>query len=568
MIFYRMMRRNAAKLTGDRSAMLDLAHGRLVVLSSFFAIIYMVLAVRAFDISVVQAKFWNMEDAGAIVVAEAPEGKRRGSIYDRNGNMLATSLDMASLYADPYLIADPEKTARGLSEIFPSLNFGKTLRSLQSARRFVWIERNISPRQQEAVMQLGEPGLAFRYEEKRVYPAKNEMAHLVGMTNVDGRGLAGVERSFDRMLAKGQDVTLSLDMRLQHALHREVGKAIDDFNAMGGAGVIMDAHTGEVLAGVSLPDFNPHEPGLSEAAAHFNRLTLGVYELGSVFKIFSTAAFLETHDVPMSTTFDAREPIKVGRFTISDYHAEERILTVPEVFMVSSNIGSAMMGQAVGGQRLRQFYEDLGLLSAMNVEVAEVASPLVPDRWGEVATMTASYGHGIATTPLNVAAAVATVVNGGYLIEPTFVHAGEGDKVRDNRNKISVISEETSYKMRELMRLVVTDGTGKNADVPGYRLGGKTGTAEKSGAGGYQRKKLISSFVGAFPINDPRYVVMVAVDEPKGNKKSYGYATAGWVAAPAVQRLVKTMANILGMAPDYDAPSYEHPLRQYVALEG
>ena len=233
--------------------------------------------------------------------------------------------------------------------------------------------------------------------------------------------------------------------------------------------------------------------------------------------------------------------------------------------MHSSNIGTAMMGQAVGGERLQEFYSDLGLLSPLDIEVAETASPLVPERWGELATMTASYGHGIATTPLHVAAAVASVVNGGYAIEPTFIHR---DHPQTQKPQISILSEETSYKMRELMRLVVTDGTGRKADVPGYRLGGKTGTAEKSGAGGYQRKKLISSFVGAFPINDPRYVVLVVVDEPKGNKQSYGYATAGWVAAPAVQRLVKAMASILGLSPDYDAPSYEHPLRQYIAEEG
>lgn len=566
MMFYRMMRRNAAQITGDRSAMLDLARGRLVLLSSFFAVLYMVLAVRAFDLSVMQANFWRGEDTSITALADNAPAAHRGSIYDRAGNLLAASLDMASLYADPHLIAAPEETARGLVDIFPDMSYGKTLQNLQSKKRFVWIERNITPRQQEAVMQLGEPGLAFRYEQKRVYPQKNELAHLVGITNIDGRGLSGIERSFDRMLAGGQDVKLSVDIRLQHALHREVQRAMDDFTALGGAGVIMDVKTGEVLAGVSLPDLDPHQPGLSNAAAHFNRLTLGVYELGSVFKIFSTAAFLETHDnVPMSTTFDAREPIKVGRFTISDYHAEERILTVPEVFMVSSNIGSAMMGQAVGGHRLQQFYSDLGLLSPLDVEIAETASPLVPNRWGDIATMTASYGHGVAVTPLHVAAAVATVVNGGYLVEPTFIHReGRAQKTA----QISVMSEETSYKMRELLRLVVTDGTGKNADVPGYRIGGKTGTAEKSGAGGYQSKKLISSFVGAFPINDPRYVVFIAVDEPHGNKKSYGYATAGWVAAPAVQRVVRAMASILNLKPDYDAPSYEHPLRQYIAAEG
>lgn len=568
MMFYRMMRRNPLQLCGDRSAALDLARGRLVLMGGFFVILYCLLAIRTLDLGFIQARTADDSHTGPAITASLPiEASRRGQILDRNGEIIATSLTMASLYADPKLISDPKNAAQKLSEIFPALSYGKALQKLQSKKRFVWMKRDIDPAQQDAVLELGEPGLAFRYNQKRVYPLKNSMSHLAGYTNIDGQGLSGLELSFNPMLAKGEDITLSIDIRLQHTLRREIEKAMIDFDAKGGVGVILNAKTGEVLAGVSLPDFNPHATGAAKNNQRFNRLTMGVYELGSVFKIFSTAAFLETHNLPMSTTFDAREPLKAGRFTINDYHAEDRILTVPEVFMYSSNIGSAMMGQAVGPERLKQFYDDLGLLAPMDLEIAEIARPLVPKPWGEVSTMTASYGHGLATTPLQVAAAVATVVNGGYVVSPTLVRS-VAQPSSPNQKEIRIISEESSRKVRQLMELTVIEGTGKSAAVPGYRVGGKTGTAEKSVAGGYDRKKLISSFVAAFPVDDPQYIVLVAVDEPKGNKESYGYATGGWVAAPAVARIIKSMAAVLNIPARHRPDHYVSPLKQYVAVKG
>ncbi len=562
MMFYSLMRRNPLKLSGDRSAALDLARGRVLLISGMFALLYFILGIRAFDLGFIQAH--NGDYKNNIALVQHSEAKSRGQILDRNGQIVAASLQMASLYSDPKLVANPEKLAQGLSAIFPALAYGKLLQNLQSSKRFVWIKRNITPVEQAAVLELGDPSLAFIYGQKRVYPNKNGVAHLAGYTNIDGQGIAGLELGFNGLLNAGQDVTISLDVRLQHILRRELQDSITTFNAKGGAGVIMDAHTGEVLAGVSLPDFNPHKAGAAKSNQRFNRLMMGVYELGSVFKIFSTAAFLETHNVPMNTTFDARDPIKIGRFTINDYHAESRILTVPEVFMYSSNIGSAMMGQAVGGERLQKFYHDLGLLSALDFEVSEVAKPLTPERWGEIATMTASYGHGIATTPLQVASAVASIVNGGYAVSPTLIK----NIAPPSRQKIRIISEETSQKMRQLMRLTVSDGTGGNAFAAGYDVGGKTGTAEKPSAGKYDKAKLISSFAAAFPMEDPRYVIFVAVDEPKGNKQSFNYATAGWVAAPVVANIVKSMAAVLNIAPDNTPDKTINPLKQYVAVKG
>lgn len=553
--------KKAIRIEGERSQAFTLARGRLALIVAFFILAYTFLAARAFDLAVIQSGAYKAPFEVAdyeVSLSERPQlqnataNTSRGQIYDRNGVLVATTLPMFSLYADPSLVADPEGLAKDLMRIFPDQSGAGLLEKLESEGRFVWIERNISPRQQRLVLELGEPGLAFEKGAARFYPHGNLLAHMVGYTNVDQSGLSGVERGLNEKLHDGEDATLSIDVRLQHILHREVFRAIEEFTAKAGAGVILDAHTGEVLAGVSLPDFNPHEPGNVDPQKIFNRLTLGVYELGSIFKIFSTAALLENFDLEMDYTFDAREPLRAGRFTINDYHAEDRILTIPEVFMYSSNIGSALMGQMVGTEKLKGFYADLGLLDPLSVEIREIGAPLVPNPWREVSTLTASYGHGLATTPLQMAAAVATIVNGGYKVSPTLLAAPrQGDVAMAQDNiKQRIITPQTSQKMRELLRLTVAEGTGANADVPGLQVGGKTGTAEKfSASGGYDRSRLISSFVGVFPSADPDYVVMVMVDEPKGNKRSFGYATAGWVAAPATARIISAMANVLGIAP-------------------
>ncbi|MEM7651185.1 MAG: penicillin-binding protein 2 [Pseudomonadota bacterium] len=570
MMFSQRLRFNAVKLEGERSSALDLARGRLVLVSGFFIVVYMIFAVRAFDLAVIQGHVLGRDNGNAIeYVSKKPVGAiRRADITDRNGALLATTLKTVSLYADSHLISSPAEAATKLVEIFPDLKYGDVLQKLQGGKRFEWITRSVSPDQQYQVLQIGEPGLEFEEAYKRFYPQGPLAAHLLGYSNVDADGLAGVERSFNRHLSQGQDLRLTLDVRLQHVLRRELARAMGDFEAKAATGAIMDVTTGEILAGVSLPDFNPHIPGKAKENEIFNRLTLGVYELGSVFKIFSTAGFFERHDVPMSTTFDASEPIKAGRFTINDYHAEDRILTVPEVFMYSSNIGSALMGQAIGTENMRDFYKDLGLLSALDFEVREVGRPMVPSPWREVNTLTASYGHGLATTPLQLITAVSSIVNGGYLVQPSLVM--QEDTAQSTTEETRVVSAKTAQRMRQLLRLVVTDGTGKNADVKGYRVGGKTGTAEKIVDGRYDNDKKISSFIGVFPMDAPRYAVFVMVDEPKGQKWSYGYATGGWVAAPAVSRVVASMGSILGLPPAQEnAPEnrFGESLKRYVSVK-
>lgn len=568
MIFGPHIRRNSIKLSGQRTTALEQARGRLVMVAMVFMVAYSVIALRAFDLSILQGEFGYVRKSKAEQAhaqAAAEHVLKRGKIYDRNGVLMATSLETSSLYADPRLIDGAEKTAKGLVKIFPDLSYKTTLQKLQSKKQFVWIKRNITPTEQFSVLELGQPGLEFEREDQRLYPQENLGAHILGYTNIDNHGLAGIERQFDEKLSAGEDVYLTIDTRLQHVARRELQAAIKDFTAKAGVAVVMDVKTGELLAGVSLPDYKPHHLSGTNNNALFNRMTLGVYELGSVFKIFSTAALLDTHDLPMGTTFDAREPIKVGRFTINDYHAQKRELTIPEVFMHSSNIGSALMAQQVGTEGLRDFYDDLGLLRSMDFDLPEIGRPLVPDPWREVTTLTASYGHGLATTPLQMTSAVSSVVNGGVLVKPKLILDKNGD-TQSEATELRVMSERTSKTMRKLMRLVVSQGTGSNADVPGYVVGGKTGTAEKSTRRGYDKDRLMSSFVGAFPMNDPQYAIYVMVDEPKGNKKSYGYATGGWVAAPAVGRIVQSMANILGMSP-HKGKAMEASLIRYIPLE-
>lgn len=570
MIFIRRIRQNPSRLQGEKSTSLDLARGRLVMIGAFFMLAYALLSLRALDLSVIQAHIFDPESTTEVVSNSPDENHRRADIVDRNGTLLATTLGTASLFADTRYISDPKTTAKGLNEIFPDLAYGDALQKLQSGKSFIWLKRRLTPTQQLQVLQLGEPGLRFEESSRRFYPQGALTTHLVGYTDIDAQGLSGIERSFDNVLKRGdkEPLRLSLDIRLQHALHREIKAAADEFKAIGGAGVIMDVSNGEILAGVSYPDFDPHHIGKAKDTQRFNRLTLGAYELGSVFKIFSTAAFFETRGLPMSTTFDAREPIKKGRHTIRDFHAQKRILTVPEVFMHSSNIGTAMMGEAIGTEALRNFYTDLGLLTPLEFEIREVAKPILPNPWREINTLTASYGHGVATTPLQLAAGVSTVVNGGYLVKPKLVL---GDDQPAQSEDIRILSEETAHRMRQLLRIVVSEGTGGKADVKGYKVGGKTGTAEKIVAGRYDRKKKLSSFVGVFPSDAPRYAVFIMIDEPKGHKDTWGYATGGWVAAPAVSRVIASMASILNIPPQADeepAKPFGHALKQYIVAKG
>ncbi len=556
--------RKTLYMAGSRGSALDQARGRLVLISAIFVFAYLIVAARLVDVSVIQGALQRGQETFSFEQSQplAP-AKRRADIVDRNGVILARSLKTASLYADPALVSDAPKLARELSKTFSDISYGDVLKKLQGKNRFVWIKRNLTPAEQQKILYLGDPALSFQSEDRRLYPQGELAAHMVGYSGIDGQGLGGVEGSFNTLLAKGDGpLTLTLDMRLQHALRREIAASVEKFSAIGGAGIIMDIHSGEVLGAVSYPDFDPHTIPKSTDKRLFNRATLGVYELGSTFKIFSTAAALEKKHLPLSHQFDATKPLQIGRFKINDYHAENRYMTVPEVFMHSSNIGSAMMGQMVGTKELKQFYNDLGFFNASPIEIGEVGKPIVPNPWGEVHTITASYGHGIAVSPLQLVSATASILNGGIAVRPTLIR--DTDPSKKEKPLVRIVSPETAHRMRQLMRLVVSDGTGGKANVAGYEVGGKTGTAEKPGGGGYSKKRLISSFVGAFPMDAPQYVVYIMIDEPQGTKDTYGYATAGWVAAPAVGNVVRSMASILGLKPHGSGDELVEPLRRFV----
>lgn len=556
-------KKKSIRITGRRSEVLKEARGRMLLVMACLGVAYILLLARVTDLALLQGTLQRYADNNMIEQVEdvspaedAPA--RRTDIVDRNGVLLATTLETSSLYADPVLLPDVKEVARDLVEALPDLRYGDVLQRLQRKGRFVWIKRNLTPDEQYEVLKLGYPGLKFRAEPRRIYPHGGLFAHIVGYTSVDNEGLAGLERSFDGLLSYGEGNRLvtSLDVRVQHILRSELQEAVTRFSGVGAAGLVMDVTNGEILAAVSLPDFDPHDPGDATLSAYMNRISLGVYEMGSVMKVFSTAAFIESQNTGMGYEFDARKPLKRSRFTIRDYHPEERIMTLPEVFAHSSNIGSALMAEKMGTEVLKKFYADFGFLDAPDIEIGEIGNPQVPSPWREIDTVTTSYGHSLAVSALQISAAAATVVNGGLRIRPTLIRekTGLAMEMPSKNTEIRVLSPQTAHRMRQLLRLAVTDGTGGGADVPGYRVGGKTGTAEKSAVKGkgYDDKRIISSFVAAFPMDEPRYVVFVMVDEPKGTAESFGYATGGWVAAPAAGQIIARMAPLLGIEPEHE----------------
>jgi len=537
------------KMESTKKQAIETARNRLLIGGALMAAAFLVVGARLFDIVVLNENEDLRRAAARDIVR--PDIMARADIVDRNGILLATSLPTASLFANPHKVSDPASAATRIVEVLPDLSEEVVAARLSADKGFVWLRRNLTPTQQFEINRLGIPGLDFEEEERRVYPHGRLAGHIIGFTNVDNAGLAGIEQSMDAAISGAKEpLKLSIDIRVQQIVRQELAAQIEKFKAIGGGGIVLDVRTGEVISMVSLPDFDPNAPAQAPDETRFNRITLGVYELGSVFKIFNHAIALETGAASMSKSYDATKPIKISRFRISDYHPENRWLTVPEIFKLSSNIGSAKMALDIGSERQRKYLGHLGLLRRTSIELPEQSMPMIPARWREINTMTISYGHGIAVSPLHLASAVAATVNGGILRPATLIRA----KTHETGG-VQVFSAETSDKMRRLLRLVVENGTGRNADAPGYLVGGKTGTAEKQVNGSYKRNALISSFVGVFPATDPRFVVYIMIDEPKGIRESFGYATGGWTAAPVVGGVIKRMAPLMGIKPlDETAP--------------
>jgi cell division protein FtsI (penicillin-binding protein 3) len=474
----------------------------------------------------------------------------RPDIFDRSGRLLATDIKGATLYADPQRVIDVDELAEQIGSVLPDVN-ARDLRSrLKAGGRFVRIKRELTPKQQAEIHELGLPGLAFIEEYRRVYPMGATASHVVGLVDVDNKGLAGIEKFIDdnpQLTMSGDEaVTLSLDLGVQHVLREELGRAIATYRAKAAAGIVIDVHSGEVVALVSLPDYDSNRREQALDKDRLNRIGFGVYEMGSVFKVFTVAGVLDSGLASLRSSYDASSPIHYASFTIDDFHGKRRRLSVPEVFIYSSNIGAAKMALDMGVDRHRAFLKKLGLLSRVPTELGESAAPIVPAHWQKLNTMTIAFGHGLSVTPLQLAAASLPLVNGGIAVPPTFLPRSREEGMNGGPR---VLKRDTSTAMLKLMRLNVLKGTAKRAEAEGYRVGGKTGTAEKVVGGRYSTSALLTSFLAAFPTDAPEYSVLVMLDEPQRVAESNNHATAGVNAAPTAGKIIERIAPILGVAP-------------------
>jgi cell division protein FtsI (penicillin-binding protein 3) len=535
------------RLVGQRRQILAVMHQRLMFGMLLYGGIVALIVLRLLYL----AAFGDHAGRKTGVTTLVPE---RGDIVDRDGQPLARTIDAWTIALHPSkIIGSKLELARKLAVLMPEHDEVGWMELLRSKKSFIYLRRRAAPRLVEAVNSLGEPGLALSREPDRLYPQTDLAAHVLGFTNIDGHGAAGMERAFDEQLSspatRGKPLVLSISSRVQQALEHELLDAKNKFSAIGAAGIILDIHTGEVLAMTSLPQLNPNIAGNMDPEARFNRATLGVWELGSTFKPFTVAMAMDAGKVKsMGQMYNCPQALHVHGRTINDTHPFGRACSVAEIMKESSNIGTAQIAAQTGAEAQKRFLKKMGFLDKVGIELKEKGRTLSPGNdWSELATMTVGYGHGIAVTPLHLASGYATLFNGGVYRKPTLLKVGPGHAVDKGHR---VFSEDTSYKMRSLLRLVVTEGTGKTADAPGYRVGGKTGTAEKLIGGHYASNVVVTSFAGVFPMDEPRYAMVVMLDEPKATAETFGFRTAGWNSAPIFGRVVSRIAPMLGVRPD------------------
>ncbi|MEQ7873428.1 penicillin-binding protein 2 [Sphingomonas sp. ASV193] len=535
------------RLVGQRRQFLALMHQRLMFGLLLFAGIVVVIVLRLAWL----AAFGDHAGRRGGFDAFLPE---RGDIVDRDGQPLARTIDVWTIGLSPAkVIGDKLALAQKLAAILPEHDAAYYHALLVSGRPFYFLRRRASPDVVQAINALGEPGLQLEREPDRLYPQTSLAAHLLGFTDIDGHGTSGAERAFDELLRdparRGQPLQLSISSRVQQALEHELGDAMAHFQAIGAAGVVMDVHTGELLALASLPNFNPNVPGQASADQRFNRATLGVYELGSTFKPFTVAMAMDSGVVrSVGQQYNCANALPAYGHIIHDTHPFGRMCSVAEIMQESSNIGTAQIADQLGTTRQKAWLKKMGFLDKVEVELRERGRTLTPgSRWGPFETMNVGFGQGIAVAPLQLAQGYATLFNGGVYHPATMLKVGPGHSLPAGRR---VFSADTSYRMRALLRLVVMKGTGKNADAVGYRVGGKTGTAQKVIDGRYSKTINITSFAGVFPMDDPRYVVVAMLDSPKAMPETYGFTTAGWNVAPVVNKVVSRIGPMLGVQPD------------------
>jgi len=545
----------------DRSAK---ARARVGFIMLVFAVVYAVIAGRLVMYAVVGDSHGTRRG-----VAQDATATARPDILDRNGEILATDVKTPSLYGEPRRIIDTDEAIELLTATLPDLETGEVRQRLSSRKGFVWLKREISPQQQQEIHRLGIPGIGFLRENKRVYPSGSEVAHVIGLVNIDNQGIAGIEKWLDSNgLAdlhragfasdrQQNPVQLSIDLRVSHALRDELTKAREKFHAKAASGIVSNVRTGEIVAMVSLPDFDPNNPKEAHDPDRINRLTTGVYEMGSTFKAFTLAMALDSGKATLNSMYDDRGPLHYGKFTIHDDEPKGRFISMKEVFTFSSNIGAARIALAQGVEAHKAFLAKMGQLQRLRTELPESAAPLVPHHWGELNTVTIAFGHGVAVAPLQAVMGIDALVNGGYLIPPTFLKRSEDEAMALAKR---VIKPETSDKMRFLMRLNAEVGTARKADVPGYYIGGKTGTAEKVINGRYAKKRVLTAFTSIFPADAPRYQLLVMLDEPQALPETHGFITSGWNAVPTGGKVIARIAPLLGIEPRFDLPPAERLL--------
>lgn len=529
----------------DRRAGAEIVHFRLMLMMLLFAGVTALIVGRLLYLEVAT-------DRTGAGTAHNPLLPARADITDRNGIPLARTIDAWSIGVHPRrLLGDPSELAARLAELMPDRSPAQYRALLTRDVNFLYLQRRAVPELVSAVNALGEPAIVFAREPERLYPQTALASHVIGWTDFDGAGVTGMERVLEERLSdparRGAPVALSIDSRVQAVMEAELGAAMERHQAEGGTGIVLDVRTGEVMALASFPTFNPNAAGRSDPDAQYNRATMGVYELGSTFKPLTVAAALDAGTIrSLSQRYDASSGLPIGRFRITDYRGQNRPLNVPETLVHSSNIATARIAEDLGAEGMQKMFRDLGFDRPAEIELFEKSRTLWPRDWGRATLLTTSYGHGIAVSPLHLASAYAALVNGG-IYRPATLLKREGDTPAGTR----VFSQETSDRMRQMLRLVVLHGSGRRGDAAGFRVGGKTGTAEKTSAGGgYSRRVNVSTFAAAFPMDNPRYVVIAMLDAPKPTAETFGFTTAGWTSAPIVSRVVARSGALLGVIPD------------------
>lgn len=553
----------AFSIDGGRKVRGDLTSSRVMLTSLFFILVFAIIGARLVSLGAAAGAHQVREGhARNEVTASRPD------LLDRNGEVLATDIAVPSVVADPRRIVDLDEAVEKLSEVMPDMDRDWLRKRLSKKSDFAWIRREVSPALKAEILQLGLPGISFLNESKRFYPGHETASHILGHVNKDNQGKGGVEFHLDKDhlallqslgLARGREmepVRLSIDLRVQHVLASQLKDAVSRYSAIAAAGVIVDVMTGEVIGMASVPDYDPNDPKSSLSKDAFNRITAGTYELGSTFKTLTLAAALDSGRVRITDRFDARQPIILGRNRIRDFHGQNRILTVPEVFKHSSNIGTVKIMQKLGKDNYLAFLQKIGMAEVPAIELPEKKAPYLPKEWKELTAMTASFGHGLTVSPLQLVSAIGALVNGGnYLPATIFPRTAAEASTLSHR----VVSVQTSDYVRYLLRLNSREGTARKSNIKGYRIGGKTGTAEKVIDGRYSSKKNLSVFASAFPMDAPRYAMVVLVDEPQKEEGTPGH-TAGWNAVPTTARIVARIAPMLGVMPNFD-PSLDAHLR-------